>query len=205
MTLSAWIGAGIVGGLVVIAGWMVRIVPPEAQAPPPVQRVEASAGRAPEGAPVQPQEHALLTVPVDGVARAAIRDTWGQSRAGGLRAHQGTDIMAPGGTPVIAAASGRIEKLYFSHGGGGITLYVRSPDRLWSYYYAHLQGYAPGVHEGQAVREGELIAYVGDTGNAGAGNFHLHFGIARMLPEEGWWKGQPVNPYPLLAGRPAPR
>jgi murein DD-endopeptidase MepM/ murein hydrolase activator NlpD len=108
--------------------------------------------------------------------------------------------MAPGGTPVVAAAPGNVEKLFYSEGGGGITLYVRSPDRQWGYYYAHLQRYAPGVVEGMPVRAGDLLGYVGDTGNAGTGNFHLHFAMARMQPGDGWWKGQPVNPYPLLAG-----
>ena len=145
-------------------------------------------------------DHGPLVVPVAGVARSAIRDTWGESRGGGLRAHQASDIMAPGGTAVIAAAPGTIEKLFYSNGGGGITLYIRSPDRRWTYYYAHLQGYAPGIHEGQIVAAGELIGYVGDTGNAGTGNFHLHFGLSRMAPGERWYQGEAVNPYRLLAG-----
>lgn len=107
--------------------------------------------------------------------------------------------MAPGGTPVLAAAAGTIEKL-FDSAAGGHTIYVRSTDRRWTFYYAHLAAYAPGLAEGSAVRAGQPIAFVGDTGNAGAGNFHLHFGISRMQPNERWWQGQPVNPYPLLAG-----
>lgn len=150
-------------------------------------------------------DHGLLTVPVAGVPRTAIRDTWGESRGGGLRAHQASDIMAPGGTAVIAAAPGTVEKLFYSNGGGGITLYIRSTDRRWSYYYAHLQGYAPGIHEGQIVAAGELIGFVGDTGNAGTGNFHLHFGMSRMTPEERWYQGEAVNPYRLLAGSAARR
>jgi murein DD-endopeptidase MepM/ murein hydrolase activator NlpD len=210
MSGLGWIAGGVLGGLVLLVGSMVRIVPPEPAAPI-VTEVHLPAGEHPvvvahpvqraEGAPVSLQEHALLTVPVEGVPRSRVVDTWGQSRGGGLRTHQGCDIMAPGGTNVVAAAPGTVEKLHYSNGGGGITLYLRSPDRRWTYYYAHLQGYAPGLHEGQVVAEGELLGYVGDTGNAGVGNFHLHFGISRMLPEEGWWKGQPVNPYPLLAGR----
>lgn len=176
---------------------MVRIVPQPAAPPAPAQETVLAPAPAP-----QPVVHPLLTVPVEGVARAAIRDTWGESRAGGARAHQGTDIIAPAGTRVVAAAAGTVEKLYFSHGGGGITLYVRSPDRRWSYYYAHLQGYAPGVAEGAQVAAGALLGYVGDTGNAGLGNYHLHFGMARMAPADRWWKGEPVNPWPLLAGSP---
>jgi murein DD-endopeptidase MepM/ murein hydrolase activator NlpD len=141
----------------------------------------------------------VLTMPVAGVARNAITDNWGDPRAGGLRRHHGTDIMAAGGTPVVAAVGGRIEKLFHSV-LGGTTLYLRSADRRWIYYYAHLSGYAPGVHEGQAVRAGQPLGFVGDTGDAGAGNYHLHFGVQRMAPGQRWWQGEDVNPYPLLAG-----
>lgn len=190
-------GAGLLL-LLVVAGLvsMIRIVPSQhladAQGPTAGAREEAQPA-------VPPSAPASLTIPVGGVKRAQILDSWGQSRANGERTHEGTDIMAPAGTPVVAAAPGTIEKLFYSNGGGGITLYVRSPDRRWSYYYAHLQRYAPGIAEGMAVKAGDLIGFVGDTGNAGAGNFHLHFGIARMRPDERWWQGRAVNPYPLLA------
>ena len=88
--------------------------------------------------------------PVAGVQADQLLDTYTQARAGG-RPHDAIDIMAPAGTPVVAAAEGTVEKLFFSQGGGGITAYVRSPDRRWTYYYAHLQGYAPGLREGQRV------------------------------------------------------
>ncbi len=140
-----------------------------------------------------------LVVPVQGIAPRAIADTWGQSRAGGARAHQGTDIMAPGGTPVLAATDGVVEKL-FDSGAGGRTLYVRSGDRRWTYYYAHLAGYASGMREGLPVKAGQTVGFVGDTGNAGAGNYHLHFGVSRMGFGDRWWQGEPVNPYPLLVG-----
>jgi murein DD-endopeptidase MepM/ murein hydrolase activator NlpD len=141
----------------------------------------------------------VLVLPVGGVSWREVRDSWGDARGDGTRGHTGTDIMAPGGTPVVAAADGTVEKLFYSHGGGGITAYVRAPDRRLSYYYAHLAGYAPGVREGVRVRAGQLIGYVGDTGNAGAGNTHLHFGIERLLPGEPWYRGRAVDPYPLLA------
>ena len=112
--------------------------------------------------------------------------------------------MAPAGTPVLAAAPGRVEKL-FQSARGGTTLYIRSPDARWVYYYAHPSGYAPGIAVGQAVKAGQPIAYVGDTGDAGAGNFHLHFGLQRMRPGERWYQGEDVNPFPMLAGRGAPR
>lgn len=141
-----------------------------------------------------------LSVPVQGVARSAITDNWLDPRDGGARQHHGTDIMVPEGTPILAAAPGRIEKLFQSD-LGGTTLYQRSPDGRWQYYYAHLSGYAPGVHEGQAVKPGDLIGYAGDTGDAGAGNYQLHFGLSYMRAGEQWWQGVPVNPYPLLAGK----
>lgn len=145
-----------------------------------------------------------LVVPVLGMPRGAIRDSWGDARGGGARSHHGTDIMAAGGTPVVAAAAGKVEKLFASR-DGGTTLYVRSLDRRWSYYYAHLAGYAPGMHEGLAVRAGDPLGFVGDTGNAGTGNTHLHFGLSRMRPGERWWGGKPVNPYPMLARAEAAR
>lgn len=142
----------------------------------------------------------VLTVPVAGVPRVQITDSWNDPRGGGTRGHHGTDIMAPGGTPVLAAAAGQVEKLFQSD-LGGTTAYIRSPDRRWIYYYAHLAGYASGLGEGQAVRAGQRIGFVGDTGDAGAGNYHLHFGMQRMQPGERWYQGKDVNPYPMLAAR----
>jgi murein DD-endopeptidase MepM/ murein hydrolase activator NlpD len=154
------------------------------------------------GADPQPVAGALA-VPVAGVARATITDSWGDARGDGTRAHHGTDIIAPAGTPVVAAAAGRVEKLFQSR-LGGVTLYVRSVDRRWTYYYAHLAGYAAGVREGMTVRAGDPLGFVGDTGDAGPGNYHLHFGVARMRADERWWQGEDVDPYPMLAGRGPP-
>ena len=139
-----------------------------------------------------------LVVPVANYPLAALRDNWGDPRDGGARSHTGLDLMAPAGTPVVAAAPGRVEKLFLSE-AGGTTLYQRSPDRRLTFYYAHLAGYAPGIAEGQRVRAGQTLGYVGDSGNAGAGNYHLHFGISRTTPDERWYQGQAVDPYPLLA------
>ena len=141
-----------------------------------------------------------LAVPVAGILPQRLSDTFSASRAGG-RVHNAIDIMAPRGTPVVAAADGIVERLHFSQGGGGITVYVRSPDRAWTYYYAHLDAYAPGLHEGQQVRRGDPIGLVGSTGNAAAAGPHLHFAINRMGPADRWWQGTPINPYPLLAGQ----
>ncbi len=141
-----------------------------------------------------------LAVPVAGVTPATLIDTYKQARAGGARVHDAIDIMADHGTPVVAAAPGRLEKLFFSKGGGGITAYVRSEDGRWLYYYAHLQDYAPGLKEGQPIRRGDPIGRVGVTGNSNPDGPHLHFAVHHMAPGEKWHEGTPVNPYPLLAG-----
>ncbi|MDJ0277028.1 M23 family metallopeptidase [Sphingomonas sp. 2R-10] len=161
----------------------------------------ASRPRSPAEAPppADPLPPGMLTLPVRGVGWSYIRDSYGEERAGGERRHTGVDIMAPAGIPVVAAAPGTVEKLFYSEGGGGVTAYVRSPDRRLSYYYAHLAAYAPTLREGARVRAGDPIGAVGDTGNAGAGNFHLHFGIERLNPDEPWYRGRAINPYPLLA------
>jgi murein DD-endopeptidase MepM/ murein hydrolase activator NlpD len=142
-----------------------------------------------------------LAIPVAGVKAGQLTDTFTQARAGGARVHDAIDIMADEGTPVIAATDGTVEKLFLSEGGGGITAYVRSPDQRWSYYYAHLQGYAPGLAEGQKVRRGQVIGRVGHTGNANPEGSHLHFAINQMRAGEKWHQGTPINPYPLLAGK----
>lgn len=142
-----------------------------------------------------------LAIPVAGVKREALMDTFTQARAGGSRPHDAIDIMAPHGTPVVAAAPGRVEKLFFSKGGGGISAYVRSTDGQWTYYYAHLQDYAPGLREGQAIGRGDPIGRVGSTGNANPAGPHLHFAIHHMAPGEKWYQGRAINPYPLLAGK----
>jgi murein DD-endopeptidase MepM/ murein hydrolase activator NlpD len=141
-----------------------------------------------------------LAIPVVGVKATDLVDTFDAARAAGRR-HDAIDIMAAEGTPVIAAADGTIEKLFFSHGGGGITIYERATDPKWQYYYAHLQRYAPGLAEGQQVKRGQVIAFVDHTGDASPSGPHLHFAINAMGPGQRWWQGTPINPYPLLAGK----
>jgi murein DD-endopeptidase MepM/ murein hydrolase activator NlpD len=192
--------------LVAILGaiaWFVLSVstraPPAEQAPAPDTPAPAAAPvTAVPSAPVQPAGGALL-VPVAGVARTQLTDTFTAARGTG-RSHDAIDIMAARGTPVLAAAEGTVEKLYFSNGGGGITIYVRSPDRRWMYYYAHLDRYAPGLAEGQRVRAGTVIGFVGSTGDASPDGPHLHFAVNAMAAGERWWEGTPINPYPLLTG-----
>jgi murein DD-endopeptidase MepM/ murein hydrolase activator NlpD len=155
-----------------------------------------------EGVTVGP---AGLAIPVAGIKTADLVDTYTQARAGGARKHDAIDIMAPTGRLVVAAAPGTVEKLYFSNGGGGTTAYVRSDDKRWTYYYAHLNAYAPGLHEGQHLKRGEPVGFVGASGNANPDGPHLHFAINRMEPGERWWQGTAINPYPLLAGKPVSR
>jgi murein DD-endopeptidase MepM/ murein hydrolase activator NlpD len=142
-----------------------------------------------------------LAIPVAGVSLQELSDTYTQSRGGGSRVHHAIDIMAPQGTPVVSASDGIVEKLFYSRGGGGITAYVRSPDGNWLHYYAHLDSYAQGLKEGQRIRRGDPIGTVGISGNANPSGPHLHYAIYRMRPGERWYRGTPVNPYPLLAGR----
>jgi murein DD-endopeptidase MepM/ murein hydrolase activator NlpD len=194
MTRTFWI---ILGLIVIVVGGFASMVSFGGEG---ARRIAWRKSSAPIETAAAPATTGMLAVPVAGVARKAIIDSWNDARGGGMRGHHGTDIMAPRGTPVVAAAPGRIEKL-FQSGLGGITLYVRSPDRRWTYYYAHLAGYAADIREGMAVKVGDTLGYVGDTGDAGASNYHLHFGLTRMQPGERWWQGENVNPYPLLAGR----
>ena len=140
-----------------------------------------------------------LAIPVVGVQADQLADTYDQARGEGRR-HDAIDIMAAEGTPVIAAADGTIEKL-FNSARGGLTIYERSPDGKWTYYYAHLSAYAPGLAAGQQVKRGQVIARVGHTGDANAAGPHLHFAINSMAPGQRWWNGTPINPYPLLAGK----
>lgn len=140
-----------------------------------------------------------LIIPVVGVRPDQLTDSWGQTREAGLRAHEAIDIPAPSGTPVVAAMSGRIEKLFTSL-RGGLTIYQRADDGVWQAYYAHLSGYTAGLAEGQRIGRGAVIGYVGESGNVSPGSSHLHFALARMAPGDHWSQGAPVNPYPLLVG-----
>ncbi|HET6762572.1 MAG TPA: M23 family metallopeptidase, partial [Longimicrobiaceae bacterium] len=123
-------------------------------------------------------------------------DTYSQARGQGRR-HDAIDIMAPRGTPVVAAGDGVVMKLFRSV-RGGTALYELAPDGRTIYYYAHLDRYAPGIAEGRAVKRGALLGYVGNTGDAGPGNYHLHFEVSTTADPHRYWGGTPQNPYPLL-------
>jgi murein DD-endopeptidase MepM/ murein hydrolase activator NlpD len=136
-----------------------------------------------------------IAMPVLGVQPSSLKPTFNEARAGHV--HHALDILAPRGTPVVAAVDGTIRKL-FNSGAGGITIYQFDGDETMVYYYAHLDRYADGVREGLTVRQGDVIGYVGTTGNAPPGTPHLHFAIARLTPQKEWWKGEPIDPYLIL-------
>ena len=137
-----------------------------------------------------------LIIPVAGIKRESLQDTFRDARSEG-RVHDAIDIMAAGGTPVLAAADGEIAR-FFDSEKGGITIYQFSRDKKLMYYYAHLQSRADQIQEHQFVRQGTVIGYVGDTGNAGTGNFHLHFAIWIINDPKRYWDGTNINPYDLL-------
>jgi murein DD-endopeptidase MepM/ murein hydrolase activator NlpD len=153
-------------------------------------------GAAANASAVETLREKELQVPVTGVKRTELRDTFSDAR-GSTRAHEAIDIMAPRRTPIVAAEDGTVVKLFTSK-AGGLTIYQFDPSQTFSYYYAHLDGYADGLHEGQTVHRGELLGYVGSSGNASPDAPHLHFAIFRLTPERQWWKGEPINPYPVL-------
>jgi murein DD-endopeptidase MepM/ murein hydrolase activator NlpD len=138
-----------------------------------------------------------LLIPVEGVRPEVLRDTFDDARSEG-RVHDAIDIMAPRNTPVIAPADGRIVKLFQSTKGGTTIYQLASADEHFVFYYAHLDHYADGLTEGHVARRGETIGYVGDTGDAGPGNTHLHFQIYRVADPKHFWTGENINPYPLL-------
>ena len=140
-----------------------------------------------------------LVIPVAGVTKDQLIDTFTDARSEG-RVHDAIDIPAPQGTPVLAVADGEIVKLFQSE-KGGTTIYQLSSDGKLIFYYAHLQQYRDGLTEGQFVRQGEIVGFVGDSGNAGPGNYHLHFSIAIVSDPKRYWEGTNINPYPLLGGR----
>jgi murein DD-endopeptidase MepM/ murein hydrolase activator NlpD len=153
-------------------------------------------GAAANEAAVAQLRRQALQLPVQGVRPSELRDTFSDAR-GSNRAHEAIDIMAARHTPVVAVQDGTVEKLFASD-AGGLTIYQFDPSQTFCYYYAHLDGYAEGLREGQTVQRGQVIGYVGSTGNASADAPHLHFAIFRLTPEHHWWQGEPINPYPVL-------
>jgi murein DD-endopeptidase MepM/ murein hydrolase activator NlpD len=137
-------------------------------------------------------------MPVAGIKAGQLFDSFNQMR--GAERHEAIDIMVARGTPVLAVDDGRIAKLFNSK-PGGLTIYHFDPTEKLAYYYAHLDKYAAGLAEGQQVKRGDLIGYVGSTGNANPAAPHLHFAVFELGAEKRWWQGTAINPYPLLMAR----
>lgn len=137
-----------------------------------------------------------LIVPVQGVERSSLVSNYDDDRGSG-RKHEALDILAPRGTPVVAIEGGRIVKL-FNSARGGLSVYQFDPSEQFCYYYAHLDGYAPGLEEGQVVEQGQTLGFVGTTGNAPKNTPHLHFGISKLGEDKKWWDGTPLDPVDVL-------
>ena len=160
--------------------------------------VGALAVRAPAvGAPAVGASSSILemTPPIGGLALANLRDMFNELHNG--HPHEAIDIMEPRGTPVRAVVSGTVRKLFLSKPGGN-TIYEFDEMEVYCYYYAHLDAYAKGLHAGQRVQRGDVIAFDGSSGNADQRTPHLHFAIFELGPEKVWWKGKAVDPYPGL-------
>lgn len=156
----------------------------------------ATSAVTPDGSEIDLLKARDLEMPVEGIKASDLHDTFSDSRALG-RPHEAIDIMAPKGRPVHAVENGTVAKLFTSV-AGGLTIYQFDPSGMFAYYYAHLDSYAPGITDGQAVQRGQVIGYVGSTGNASEDAPHLHFAIFRLTPEHKWWQGDAINPYPVL-------
>jgi murein DD-endopeptidase MepM/ murein hydrolase activator NlpD len=181
-----------------------QVAPPTSDTPAPTPLVAPSEFYSPTPTPdanvsVSPSAaygSDVLMIPVKGVKRSQLQDTFANARDSG-RVHDAIDIMASCGTPVLAAADGEIIK-FFDSVRGGTTIYELTADKQYVLYYAHLQKRADGLAEHNTVTRGTLIAYVGDTGNAGLGNCHLHFSIAQAVDPKRWWSGSYIDPFPIL-------
>jgi len=183
-------------GLVALTTLVFGLQLPLTPSPPPEKALETAVTEPPTFGMPSPG----LIVPVAGVSRRDLTRQFDEHRSGG-RSHRAIDIPAPRGTPVLAANDGRIERLLHNR-LGGLTVYQSDPSKGFVYYYAHLQRYREGLKQGDEVREGEVIGYVGTTGNAPPDAPHLHFAIHRLGPGDRWWQGEPVDPYDVLT---APR
>lgn len=170
--------------------------------PSPLEAPQAESNQAALPAPTDLRQRNLI-LPVQGIRPEQLQNTFGDSRSGG-RVHEAIDIMAPRNTPVLAVEDGKIAKLFTSK-QGGLTIYQFDPSETYAYYYAHLERYADGLKEGMMLRRGQVVGYVGTSGNANPAGPHLHFAIFRLTPEKRWWDGAPVNPFPVLGGRGADR
>ena len=190
------------------------LVPIAAVREPELSAIETAASKPATAPPLTPAATAVTTsdaavpvenqllIPVAGIHAGALKDTFNDAR-GSERGHEAIDILAPSGTQVFAVADGKVTKLFTSK-PGGLTVYQFDTSEKFAYYYAHLDRYATDVKEGMTLKCGDLIGYVGSSGNADPKTPHLHFAIFALGPEKQWWEGTPINPFPLLGGTKRP-
>jgi peptidoglycan LD-endopeptidase LytH len=166
---------------------------PRVPAAPPLTRDEP----VPEPAsPASDLRGRRLTLPVQGLERKDLRGSFDEERGGGRR-HEAMDVLSPRNTPVLAVDDGTIAKLFTSK-AGGLTIYQFDPNAEYAYYYAHLERYASGLGERQKVKRGDVIGYVGTSGNAPPDTPHLHFAIFKLTEAKQWWKGTAIDPFLVL-------
>jgi peptidoglycan LD-endopeptidase LytH len=168
-------------------------LPGAGSTPAPVTGGAAGTSDASDEAAITTLRHRGLRVPIDDADVERLKGMFSESR-GGNPAHEAVDILAPRDTPIHAVDDGTIAKLFTSQ-AGGLTVYQFDPDQRFSYYYAHLERYATGLIDGQRVTRGEVIGFVGTSGNAPANTPHLHFAIFELGADHRWWSGRPIDPY----------
>ena len=223
-TFGAGAGCGFLAGALLVATFLSQynwVVPPWTPRPQLARNIDPGAAGvereatgtsghpAPAPAPMPPEpvigpvpsspaelKERDLVIPVDGVGADQLTRQFSDKR-GNTRAHEAIDILAPRNTPVRAVEDGTIARLFFSK-AGGITIYQFDPSSNFCYYYAHLERYANGLREGDRVRQGQIIGYVGTSGNAPKATPHLHFAIFRLTDARRWWEGTPIDPYDVL-------
>lgn len=199
-----FVGVGLVASVLLMARMLMQAAPARgprmphpgrtaggAQEPGPLRVVEAPPGALTD---LERLRSRPLGLPVEGLKAADLRDNFMESR--GTRVHEALDILAPRGTRVLAVDDGRVVKL-FNSARGGLTVYQFDPTETFCYYYAHLDGYAPGLAEGASLDRGSPVGFVGTTGNAPRDTPHLHFAVLKLGPEKRWWEGTPINPFPI--------
>jgi peptidoglycan LD-endopeptidase LytH len=177
--------------------------PSSLASPPPVARPPIPSSTSTpviEADPLPELRDRQLELPVRGAVRRGLRDSFDETRRS-THKHEAIDIMAPRNTPILAVEDGTIARLFESK-PGGTTIYQFDPTTRYVYYYAHLERYADGLQEGTHVQRGQVLGYVGTSGNSPKDTPHLHFAIFRLTDKKQWWQGSPIDPYEVLRLQP---